>query len=172
MTKVGNEKPNTAKAITSAIDPGAGLPRRDDAHRNGNAQCDEHRTDRQRQRRLDPLDDHLADGLVGEDRNAEIAADHVPEPCAELRKQRLVEAQLFANAFNVLARGLIARDDRGRIAGAEMQKREDENRHDQHDRNGGEDAANDNRRQCAGRSTDQRRTRRSVVRPRAALNRD
>ena len=119
------------------------LPRRDHAHRNGDAERQDQGQDHQRDGRLDPLRDHVGDRQVGEDRGAQIAVQDVPEPVDEAHQERPVEAERGADALDVGGRGLVAGDDRGGIARGDVEQTEDEQRHHQHDRDRGEDAADD-----------------------------
>ena len=71
----------------------------------------------------------------------EIAAQQLADPGEELDQQRLVESQLGADLRDIFGRGEIAGDDRGRIAGREMQQREDEHGDDHDHRHGRQQAA-------------------------------
>ena len=79
--------------------------------------------------------------MRGEDRVAEVAAQQLADPGEELDQQRLVEPQLGADLRDILGGGEIAGDDRGRIAGRQMQQREDEHRDDHDHRHGRQQAA-------------------------------
>ncbi len=62
---------------------------------------------------------------------------------AELDIERLVEPERLVDAGDVGRGRGVAGDDRRRVAGAQMQEAEDEQRHDRHDRNGRKDAPDD-----------------------------
>jgi hypothetical protein len=59
----------------------------------------------------------------------------------ELDQQRLVESELGADLGDIFGRGEIAGDDRRRITGCQMQKREDEHGDDHDHRHGRQQAA-------------------------------
>jgi hypothetical protein len=59
----------------------------------------------------------------------------------KLRKKRLVQPKLFANAVDCFWSCLVAGDDRRGIAGNEIEKREYKDGYDGHHRDGGKDAA-------------------------------
>ena len=62
---------------------------------------------------------------------------------AELDAERLVEPELRADAGDVVGGRGVAGDDRRRVARAQMQQREDEQRDHRHDRDGRQDAPDD-----------------------------
>ena len=126
-----------------SVDPRAGLPGRQDSHRDRRQNRDDQRRDRQRHGRFEALLDEFRDRQVGEDRNAEIALQEAPHPAAELDVDGLVEAELGADADDVFDRRGIAGDDRGGIARAQIQKREDKDCDDRHDRDRRQDAPDD-----------------------------
>ena len=97
--------------------------------------------DHQRQRRFDALRDHVADRQIGEDRVAEVAVHDLPQPFAEAHQERPVQSERGTDTLHVGGRGLVARDDRGRIAGREIEQAEHEERDDEHHRDGGKDAS-------------------------------
>src|SRR5262249_1408878 len=74
---------------------------------------------------------------------AEIAAQDVVDPDAELLPDRLIEAELLANRGDLVRGGVVARDHRRRIAGREPQHQEDEHRHHREDRDDGDEASGD-----------------------------
>ncbi len=63
------------------------------------------------------------------------------DPGEELDQQRLVEPEVRTDLGHVFGRGEIAGDDRGRIAGCEMQQREYKYRDDEDHRHGGQQPA-------------------------------
>ena len=65
------------------------------------------------------------------------------EPEGELLEHRPVEAELLAHLGNGLGGGVLAGDDGGRIARRQTQQDEYEHRDDHHDRDGGEQPAQD-----------------------------
>ncbi len=137
----GHRESEHREAHHAAVDPRADAPRRDHAQRHRQHDGDDERHHGQRERRLQPLADQLRNRVRGEDRVAEIAAQQLPDPGEELDQQRLVEPQLGADLRDVLGRREIAGDDRGRIAGREMQQREDEHGDDEDHRHGRQQAA-------------------------------
>ena len=103
-----------------AVNPGTRLPRRHHTHRHCQQHGKQHGTDGERQRRLQALADQLGDRQVGENRRAEVAAHHLPQPDGQLLVQRRVQPQLVTDAFNVFRRGVVPGNDRSRVAGAEV----------------------------------------------------
>ena len=112
------------------INPGIGAPGRDHADRHGEQDHDDGRGEGEGYRRLHALGQEARDRLVGKDRNAEIAAEQATQPHRKLLIERPIETELRANVGNLLRRGLVARDQRGRVAGAEMEDGEDDDGHD------------------------------------------
>src|SRR3546814_15661285 len=117
-----------------AVDQGCGAPGR---------QCDERKRqeDRYNRRghgegggRLDPLHEQFGDGFVREDRDTEIALRDVGQPDVELLVYRPVEPELLADLLDLLLGTLVARDGGGRLAGRQMQDRDDDDRADREDR--------------------------------------
>ena len=101
------------------------------------------RRDRQSDGRLDALGDQLGDRQVGEDRDAEIAVQQTPYPRHELDVKRLIKPELLPDPGDVVQCRGIAGDDDRRVAGAQMQQREDEQSDDRHDRDRRKDAPDD-----------------------------
>ena len=64
----------------------------------------------------------------------------LPQPLAEPHEERPIQTQRGTDALDIGGRGLIAGDDRGGIAGREIQQAEHEERDDEHHRDGGQDA--------------------------------
>ena len=64
--------------------------------------------------------------------------EHAADPDRELGEDRPVEAEAVADQGDLLGVGVVAGDDRRRVAGGEPQHQEDEHRHDQHHRDGRE----------------------------------
>jgi hypothetical protein len=89
------------------------------------------------------LRDQARDREVGEDRDAEIAAQQRPQPDRELLDHRPVEAELGPHRRDRLVGRILARDDRRRIARREAQQEEHEQRHHRHHRQGREQSADD-----------------------------
>ena len=67
----------------------------------------------------------------------------IAEPDDELREERLVEPEPVADQRDLLGVGVVAGDDRRRIARRQAQHQEHEDRDDQHHRHGREQAAQD-----------------------------
>ena len=67
----------------------------------------------------------------------------LPSQIDELRQDRPVEAETDADQRDLLGVGVVAGDDRRRIAGRQAQHQEDEDGDDHHDRDGCEQAAQD-----------------------------
>src|SRR5262249_13556779 len=126
-----------------AIDEGALPPRGQHAERDGDADADDHREQRQRDRRLRTLADQRRHRQARIDRGTEIAAYDAAEPDRDLRGERLVEPELGADLRDVLGRRVVARDDDRRVAGCNVQQREDRDGHHAHDGNGGHQSARD-----------------------------
>src|SRR5256885_8342375 len=61
-----------------AVDPGADLPRGDDAERDRDGHRDHERREGERRGRLEPLRDELRHRKIGEDRDAEVAVQEPP----------------------------------------------------------------------------------------------
>ena len=136
-------KPEHSEDHDHPVDPRAGLPRCHHPHRDRHEDGDDQGRDRQGYCRLDPLRDQLGDRQVGEDRDAEIAVQQTPHPGHELYVKRLVEPEFRADPDNVVqCRGVPGDDDR-RVARAQMQQREDEQRHHRHDRDRRQNAPHD-----------------------------
>jgi hypothetical protein len=74
--------------------------------------------ERNRDRRLDALADHLQDRHVRDQRHAEIALQQLADPGEELGVERLVEAERGADALELFGRRVVAGEDRGGIARA------------------------------------------------------
>ena len=66
-----------------------------------------------------------------------------PSQSADLGVERLVEAELGADARDVVAGRVVAGDDDGRIARRDVQEREDRDGHHAHDGDGGQQAPQD-----------------------------
>src|SRR5882724_12580647 len=105
-----HRKPEHRKAHYNAIDPRAVPVRRQHAERNGHQNCQQHRDQGQRKRRLDALADQRGDGLLEEEALAEIAAQHLAGPDEELLHHRPVEAELAAVLRHLFGGGAIAGD--------------------------------------------------------------
>ena len=131
------------KAHDQTVDQLARLPRRQ--HADGNGQRHRHEQGRERQRhgRLETLGDEARHRQVGEDRDAHVALQELRRPDEELLDHRTVEAELGADGRDRLGRGVLAGDDRRRIARREPQQKEHEQRHHRHDGQRGEQAADD-----------------------------
>ena len=97
--------------------------------------------ERDRDRRLDALADHLQHRHVRDQRHAEIAVQQLADPGEELGVERLVEAERGADALELLGRRVVAGEDRGGIAGRQPQQQKHKQRHHAHHGDGGEDAA-------------------------------
>ena len=123
-----------------AIDPGAVLPGRHHAQRDGDYDREDNGEHHQRQRRLDTLRYHVRDRQVGEDRGAEVAVQDLPQPFAEADQEGAIKTERGADALDVGGGGLVAGDDGGRIAGGDVEQAEDEEGDHQHDRDGGQNA--------------------------------
>ena len=126
-----------------AVDPRRGLPGGEHAERDGDDNCQQERRGGQRYGRLDALRDQLVDGLMREDGDAEIASENPADPAHELHGQRIVEAELLADGVDLHLSGVVADDDRGRVARRQMQQQENEDRDGRHDQHGREQSADD-----------------------------
>ena len=131
------------KAHHDLVDQRALLVGGEHAERHGDRDREDDRGERQRERRLEPARDQFGDGLLEEEEFAEVAAQDVDQPDEELGEDRLVEPEAVADCRDLLGVCVVARDDRGRVAGREAQHQEHEHRDDQHHRQGGEQAAQD-----------------------------
>ena len=96
---------------------------------------------RDRDRRLDALADHLQHRHVGDQGHAEIALQQLADPGEELGVERLVQAERGADALELFGRRIVAGQDRGGIARRQPQQQKHEQRHHAHHGNGGQNAA-------------------------------
>ena len=101
-------------------------PRGEDAERHRHHHGENNRAERQGDRRFETLDDERGDGLLEDERLAQVAADDVREPDAELHGQGTVQAQTFPDLLDLLGRGAVARDDGSRIARHQAQQQKDQ----------------------------------------------
>ncbi len=129
------------EAHHEAVDPGAVLPCRDYAERHRDQDGENDGADRHRDRRLDPLADHLQHRHVRDQGDSEIAVQQPADPGEELRVQWLAKAERGADLFELFRRRVVAGQDRGRIARRQPQQQEHEQRNHAHHGDGGEDAA-------------------------------
>ena len=124
------------------VDRRAALDRRDHAERHAEDDGEEHRRARELERARQAIEDELCHRLVLDVRLSEVSADRVPEPAHVLDRERIVQPEVVAD---LLGEGdpLLRRSDAeggrahhrvDRIAGDEMQDREDQERREQHDR--------------------------------------
>src|SRR5262245_64573602 len=107
------------------IDPGVGAPGREHADWHGEQDHDDGRGDGEGYGRLHALGQEVRDRLVGKDRYAEIAAQQAAQPDRKLLIERPIETELAANVRNLLRCGLVAGDQRRRVARTEMEDGED-----------------------------------------------
>ena len=127
-----------------AVDPRPGLPCRQHAHRDRRQHRDEQGRDRQGHGRLDPLRDQGRDRQVGEDRDAEIAVQQVPDPGRRTGYRAAGRARApggcaAMSAGVAVSPAMIAAGS----PGLRCNRREHEQRHDRHDRDGREDSSDD-----------------------------
>ena len=118
------------------------VTRRHHAGRHAERDGDQGRVEGQQDRRLGAIHDRLQHRTAQEDRLAEVAPRQPPVPAEELDVKGRVEAQLALDARDVVRARVGAGDDRGRIAGGEV---------DQHEGDGGDDEDDGNERQQAPR---------------------
>jgi hypothetical protein len=128
------------------IDDRVALHGGDDTGREGDEQRDHGRARGEQQRGRELLDDEVAHGLLGAERAAEVAVRHSPEPAHVLVPERLVEAELAAERFACRAFGVLTEHGVDRVAGNEVDDREDDQRHEEEHRDGAEKAATEIRR--------------------------
>src|SRR5205809_52813 len=103
----------------------------------------QHRVERQQDRRLRTVDDRLEHRAAQEDGLAEVAARQASVPAEELDVEGRVEAQLALDAHDVVGTRVGTGDDRGGIAGGEVDEHEGHRGHDQDDREQREQAPRD-----------------------------
>ena len=129
------------EAHHAAIDRRAGAPCGEHADRHGERDCDDRGENRERDGRLDALEEQRRHRAIAEDRDAEIALQRAGEPQDELLVKRQIETELAADRLYLLLGRLIARDHAGRIAGRDMQNGEHHQCDDGEHRDGRQDAA-------------------------------
>jgi hypothetical protein len=122
-------------------------PCRQRAQRNRNQHGDDQREGRERERRLEALGDQRRDIDAEVERLAKVARKDLPEPDAELHRDRPVEPQACADLLDLLGVSRVARQNRRGIPRREAKQQEYQDRDDQ--QNG------DRRRQPPGNEIDQ-----------------
>ncbi len=115
--KVGTEMPNTASAVTKAIDDATLTDRGDGAEDQREDEGQYHRDQRHHDGIGEGAQDFGEHGQVGGDGRAEIAADHPAQPHEVLDVDRLIEAVEGAQGLDLLGRGVRAHQALDRIAG-------------------------------------------------------
>ena len=128
------------QAHHEAVDPGAVLPGRDHAERHRDHDRQNDGRERDRDRRLDALADHLQHRHVGNQRHAEIAMQQLADPGEELHVDRLVRVRARCGCVRAARASRCRRP--GSAAGSpgrQPQQQEHEQRHHAHHGNGGED---------------------------------
>src|SRR5437867_1957569 len=119
------------------------VARRQHARRHPDGHRDQHRVERQQDRRLRTVDDRLEHRAAQEDGLAEVAARQASVPAEELDVEGRVEAQLALDAHDVVGTRVGTGDDRGGIAGGEVDEHEGHRGHDEDDREQREQAPRD-----------------------------
>ena len=129
------------QAHDDPVHPGALPPGGEHAEGNRRDDSQQHGQDREGHRRLQSLLDEGGHGQPGEDRGSQVATQELPQPDADLHEERAVQAERGPDTGDVLRGRVVARDDRGGIAGREAEQGEDEQGHDAHDGDGREEPA-------------------------------
>ena len=127
--KVGIAAPEIAITVTMRSMIELCSHRGDDPGRHADQHLDDQRIDRQQDGRLDAIEQRLGDRLADEDRLAEIEPQHVRRTSARTAPAADRSARVARAACAMcLRRGPIAQDDRRRIAGSQVDQREDDDR--------------------------------------------
>jgi hypothetical protein len=111
---------------------------------------EDHRRDRQLDRRREADEELAQDGLVVDDARAEVAAKDVGQIVQVLLPERVVEAQVFAHRRDALGGRMLAQDRRGGIPGQEMDEGEQDDRQPEQDRDHTEQSSDDEAEHLAG----------------------
>ncbi len=122
-------------AIPTRLQPGDQRSRRlavahasEDAEWQCHDECDHRGCQGQRAADGELLDDDRADLRLGQERDAEVAAQHAAEPLQVAEPARLIEPELLAERLDRLWRGARAEDDRRRVARQDVDDGEDDDR--------------------------------------------
>ena len=127
-----------------AVQPGAGPHAGDDADRDADDDAHAHRREGEDEGRAGVRPDFRGDVLAGHVGLAEVAVEDAAEKVDELRRQRLVEAELLAQLLDLVrGRARAEQQDLRRVSRDQVQDQEDQDGDAEQDRDGQQQPARD-----------------------------